>query len=496
MTLQFAPFSSDIELPFYAALFASKVDHDKLDDSVRKVIGQYTPLSVAAEQSCKMQIMGDALTRDENDNEVRAAREHIRAEGSIKNFNTLDEFKNADKQAMLQLTAKHIWHAINDGSIYEVPSLLSSFMILSYADLKKNDNEVRAAREHIRAEGSIKNFNTLDEFKNADKQAMLQLTAKHIWHAINDGSIYEVPSLLSSFMILSYADLKKYRFTYWFAFPALHSDPQWKKSGPVVRLTPKESVVLVDRVGTWTSQRTNSRQNGFFLAKKVRNVDLSNFSEDGNSELHDLNNEKGYLWEIGKLSDFETGFFNDIPPEDCYVSFVDSSTYAENPSWPLRNLLWLIRQRFRLSKVNILCYRELRSNRYAARSIIIPLETEATEPLDVSKVPKVTGWERDSEAKLRARVANLADYMDPARLADQSVDLNLKLMKWRISPNLDLDAVSRTKCLLLGAGTLGSYVSRNLLGWGVRKITFVDYGQASCGGLRAKGCAVPAGRAS
>ncbi|CRK47399.1 hypothetical protein BN1723_020275, partial [Verticillium longisporum] len=115
--------------------------------------------------------------------------------------------------------------------------------------------------------------------------------------AINDGSIYEVPSLLSSFMILSYADLKKYRFTYWFAFPALHSDPQWKKSGPVVRLTPKESVVLVDRVGTWTSQRTNSRQNGFFLAKKVRNVDLSNFSEDGNSELHDLNNEKGYLWE-------------------------------------------------------------------------------------------------------------------------------------------------------------------------------------------------------
>ncbi|KAM0287209.1 hypothetical protein ACHAQH_000523 [Verticillium albo-atrum] len=410
MALQFAPFSSDIELPFYAALFASKVDHDKLDDSVRKVIGQYTPLSVGAEQSCKMQIMGDALTRDENDNEVRAAREHIRAEGSIKNFNTLDEFKNADKQAMLQLAAKH---------------------------------------------------------------------ATQIWHAINDGSIYEVPSLLSSFMILSYADLKKYRFTYWFAFPALHSDPQWKKSGPVVRLTPKESAVLVDRVGTWTSQRTNSRQNGFFLAKKVRNVDLSNFSEDGNSELHDLNNAHGYLWEIGKLSDFETGFFNDMPPEDCYVSFVDSSTYAENPSWPLRNLLWLIRQRFRLSKVNILCYRELRSNRNAARSIIIPLETESIEPLEVSKVPKVTGWERDSEAKLRARVANLADYMDPVRLADQSVDLNLKLMKWRISPNLDLDAVSRTRCLLLGAGTLGSYVSRNLMGWGVRKITFVDYGRVS-----------------
>lgn len=50
-----------------------------------------------------------------------------------------------------------------------------------------------------------------------------------------------------------------------------------------------------------------------------------------------------------------------------------------------------------------------------------------------------------------------------ARLADQAVDLNLKLIKWRISPGLDLDIVKNTKCLLLGAGTLGSYVARNLL---------------------------------
>jgi hypothetical protein len=49
------------------------------------------------------------------------------------------------------------------------------------------------------------------------------------------------------------------------------------------------------------------------------------------------------------------------------------------------------------------------------------------------------------------------------RLADQSVDLNLKLIKWRISPTLNLEKIKHTKCLLLGAGTLGSYVSRNLL---------------------------------
>ncbi|TFY54169.1 hypothetical protein EVJ58_g9017 [Rhodofomes roseus] len=69
--------------------------------------------------------------------------------------------------------------------------------------------------------------------------------------------------------------------------------------------------------------------------------------------------------------------------------------------------------------------------------------------------------------------------MDPTRLADQAVDLNLKLMRWRILPALDLEKVANTRCLLLGAGTLGCYVARTLMGWGVRKITFVDSARVS-----------------
>ena len=114
-----------------------------------------------------------------------------------------------------------------------------------------------------------------------------------------------------------------------------------------------------------------------------------------------------------------------------------------------------------------------------------PSSSSATAPPQptatslIPPIPKVVGWERNSQGKLSGRLADLTEYMDPKKLADSSVDLNLKLMKWRISPNLNLDKIKETKCLLLGAGTLGSYVSRNLMGWGVRKITFVDNGTVS-----------------
>ena len=63
--LQFATFTSEIELPFYSALFASKLDYDKLDDSARGVLGLYEPRLEEPDASCKMQVLGNALTSQE-----------------------------------------------------------------------------------------------------------------------------------------------------------------------------------------------------------------------------------------------------------------------------------------------------------------------------------------------------------------------------------------------------------------------------------------------
>jgi ubiquitin-like modifier-activating enzyme ATG7 len=288
-----------------------------------------------------------------------------------------------------------------------------------------------------------------------------------IWDAINDGTIYSIPSLLSSFTIISFANLKKYTFTYWFAFPALHSEPAWKhvESSVSPQLTGEDTTALVDEVGTWR-YGTDNREHGFFLAKRIRQPVQPREQDPQGDGLK-------YKWIIGSLRSFETGFFNGIDPTDQFISFVDPSTYPDNPGWMLRNLLVLIRQRFKLSKVQILCYRDVQSRRHEARSRILLLETDPNAQ-DVKEMPKATGWERNMAGKLSPRVTHLAHYMDPNALADQAVDLNLKLMKWRIAPDLDLDRIKTTKCLLLGAGTLGSFVARGLLAWGVRKITLVD----------------------
>lgn len=63
--IKFAAFTSQIELPFYSALFSSKLDHAKLDDSARFVLGVYEANAAATpDEATRMQILGNALTNN------------------------------------------------------------------------------------------------------------------------------------------------------------------------------------------------------------------------------------------------------------------------------------------------------------------------------------------------------------------------------------------------------------------------------------------------
>lgn len=86
----------------------------------------------------------------------------------------------------------------------------------------------------------------------------------------------------------------------------------------------------------------------------------------------------------------------------------------------------------------------------------------------------LVGWEYNENGKMGPQIINLSDTLDPTKLAEKAINLNLKLMKWRLVPDLNLEKIGNLRCLLLGAGTLGCSVARVLVSWGISNITFVD----------------------
>ena len=144
--------------------------------------------------------------------------------------------------------------------------------------------------------------------------------------------------------------------------------------------------------------------------------------------------------------------------------YLDPSSHASAPGWTLRNILSYLSlsPSFPITSLRLILIRDS-----SCLSTTIQLKPKATPTPSAEsnekKLPSVVGWEKNPSGSLGPRLADLGPLMDPVRLADQAVDLNLQLMRWRIMPELNLDKVKHTKCLLLGAGTLGCYVARTLM---------------------------------
>ncbi|XP_063228802.1 ubiquitin-like modifier-activating enzyme ATG7 [Bacillus rossius redtenbacheri] len=294
------------------------------------------------------------------------------------------------------------------------------------------------------AYGKLLIKNSLEDFKASDKVKLLDECGQALWADIESGRACENPALLNAFFLLSYVDLKKYHFYYWFAFPAVKMGSTAQVSAPRRLhdvLSQEELVALeeqVNEVASW------ERLSCFTLRRApLRLLALGELGAGG------------------------------LP------GFCDPST-AASPGWPVRNLLALLAR----------CHPHLVGKRVEMVGLRLTLEgrrrsTEASmvwtvvlPTLDEGGVQWV-GWERNERGRYGPRFANLCASMDPAQLVSTSVDLNLKLMKWRLVPELDLEAFKSVRCLLLGAGTLGCAVARLLLAWGVQHITFVDNGRVS-----------------
>ncbi|XP_064614814.1 LOW QUALITY PROTEIN: ubiquitin-like modifier-activating enzyme ATG7 [Liolophura sinensis] len=298
------------------------------------------------------------------------------------------------------------------------------------------------------------NCNTLETFKSCDKQKIIKTAGEQIWDAISSGKAIEETEVLARFVMLTFADLKRYIFYYWFAFPCLNPGDLTLCSLPQ-HLSERFISSQINTLLTSYDALQIRHSTGFFM-----------ISEDKESlTVEKLSSVKTYLEKSQRV----------------ILGFADPSNLEAYPGWTLRNFLCLASYQWgeKLQQVEVVCLRDRSKDgsRDISHSLVFTVQLS---PLgNLTECPKVLGWEKNVRGKLGPRMVDLSSSMDPTRLAESAVDLNLKLMRWRLLPELDLETVANTKCLLLGSGTLGCNVARCLLGWGVRTITLVDNGRIS-----------------
>jgi len=297
--------------------------------------------------------------------------------------------------------------------------------------------------------GQLFNVNKTETFKAMDKAKTLRCAAMLITDDIESETWIKNPNILNRFILLSFGDLKKHNYIYWFGFPAIVPNGFRTQIIEPFHLVDSATLrVLSSRIEPFLSK--NNFPFAFLLNDKEEFVELSH---------------------AGKPEDW----FQNKGTKLC---FLDASSVGI--SWHARNLLVAVSYACNLGEagLEVLSIRGLTKGMQGSLTGRILLQKCREEFSDRGGL-KIVGLERNLRNKFGPRLMNLKSEMDPLTLLEQSVDLNLKLMRWRALPSLNLDMLRGTSCLLLGSGTLGCQVARTLIAWGIRKITFVDNGRVS-----------------
>lgn len=107
--------------------------------------------------------------------------------------------------------------------------------------------------------GKIKNFNTIEEFRSPElKKELFNDVVKQLIQSFN--AMEGLPiSTFNPFLLVTFADLKKYVYHYWFAFPALIQKPAWELVTGDVDNGDKDTGGLADWAGDVSRFRAYSR---------------------------------------------------------------------------------------------------------------------------------------------------------------------------------------------------------------------------------------------
>ncbi|XP_046424103.1 ubiquitin-like modifier-activating enzyme ATG7 [Neodiprion fabricii] len=326
-----------------------------------------------------------------------------------------------------------------------------------------NENvEMTSHRSVVTCSGFLINTNTYESFREIKPEKFISEASVSLLRSIKDGSAVREPCRLAFFILLSFADLKRYRFHYWTAHPTSFNLPElYHVCNPLSagsQLSPDQLAQL-----TRSFLALDSKQKAFFTVLVP-----------GSDNLHVEHLSKG-------VDLFEKKATADVSVEQCeeeiYFGFYDPCNSPE-PGWPLRNLICLLFWHCPKASFNSVIKIVAMRGPDAKDAVIFTMKAKEyenkMETREIIFEGRFVGWERSHNGKMGPNIIDLSNSMDIVKLSERAVNLNLKLMKWRLVPDLNLEKINKTRCLLLGAGTLGCSVARVLLGWGVQKLTLVD----------------------
>jgi len=313
-------------------------------------------------------------------------------------------------------------------------------LLVNGSSLEESEN---SESFYFNVPGHLYNVNKKEEFRDFNKKQLSQEIGKQILNLIHSGNFLQDPNSLFRFFIISFADLKKFNFIYWFCFPCVIA-PATKiycTNSCTLRSTKIDIDALTKSFNKFYTLQTPLC---FWVDEDDEFQLLSKINEN-------LENVKAFC-------------------------LVDSCSTPDYPGWYLRQLVVALATHFGIDKMTVWCLREL-ANGFIGTKVLNLTVKNGKLPTSIEEC-KTVGWEKNKQKNLPKQM-DLKNQMDPVELMGQAQDLNLKLMRWRQLPSLDLDSIQNTKALLLGCGTLGCNVARNLMAWGFRNLVCVDNGRVS-----------------
>ena len=267
-----------------------------------------------------------------------------------------------------------------------------------------------APENTLKYDGLILNVNTLEDFTSKStsetRQGLLSLLHDEVRNANHWSETFKI-------LIISFAELKSYKFMFNCALPIL---------APEIPFTVLE-----------TGSSTEITKRGSSLIEFGTNFQIS-----------------------------ESGAPSFTPSGDAASCSVIAINQTETIPWFLRNILFWMS--FRVESVYVVL-KGLESVKWF--KVKLGHSTPSPSP----------GWIKFGSSF--TSTVELRSFLSSEALSEDAVTLNVKLMKWRLVPELEPEQFSSKKFLVLGSGTLGCSVARCLIAWGVKDITFVDSGKVA-----------------